>query len=118
MKKSKNRDFWMPFTPSIKFERKDDYLINPKGLDSPYMTIAFDSTPLARSHLVAAIHPYDKTVRPQLVKRHNNPLYYDLINEFENITGVGALLNTSFNLHGEPVVCLSVDATLLLKNRV
>jgi carbamoyltransferase len=114
--KIKNRDFWMPFTPSIKAERSGDYLINPKGLDAPYMTMAFDSTPLAQEHLAAAIHPYDKTVRPQLVSRHTNPAYYELISEFEKLTGIGALLNTSFNLHGDPVVCSPQDAIYTFEN--
>ena len=94
MKKISNPHILDAFTPSIKFDRKDDYLINPKDLDSPYMTIVSDSTPIARNHLVAAIHPYDKTVRPQLINRQDNPSYYDLINEFDNITGIGALLNS------------------------
>lgn len=53
----KNRDFWMPFTPSILEERAEDYLVNPKNLAAPYMTIAFDSTKLGRRDLAAAVHP-------------------------------------------------------------
>jgi len=71
--KIKFRDFWMPFTPSILAERVNDYLVNPKGLQAPYMTMAFDSTPLAREHLKAAIHPYDFTARPQLVDSRCQP---------------------------------------------
>ena len=106
----KNRDFWMPFTPSILHERADDYLVNPKGISAPYMTIAFDSTHLARQHLKAAIHPYDFTIRPQIVTPDVNPEYYIIIKDFERKTGIGALLNTSFNLHGQPIVCTAQDA--------
>ena len=106
----KRRDFWMPFTPSILKEREHDYLINPKGYASPFMAIGFDSTELAREELKAAIHPYDFTVRPQLVEKEINPQYWELIKEFEKITGVGAVLNTSFNLHGEPIVASPGDA--------
>ncbi len=106
----KQRDFWMPFTPSILEERKDDYLINPKKIDARFMAVAFDSTPLARQHLPAALHPYDFTARPQLVSAKINPEYHALIKAFEKITGVGALLNTSFNLHGEPIVESPADA--------
>lgn len=108
--KIKFRDFWMPFTPSILAERADDYLVNPKGLDANYMTIAFDSTPLAREHMKAAIHPYDFTVRPQLVSPGVNTGYYALIKAFEKKTGIGVLLNTSLNLHGQPIDCTAADA--------
>jgi len=100
----------MPFTPSILVERAQDYLVNPKHLKAEYMTIAFDSTPLAREHLKAAIHPYDFTVRPQLVSPDTNKGYYELIKSFEKKTGIGGLLNTSLNLHGYPIVCTAEDA--------
>ena len=68
------------------------------------MTMAFDTTDLGRKSLPAAIHPADGTVRPQIVINKTNPEYYDLISCFAEQTGVGALLNTSFNLHGSPIV--------------
>lgn len=100
----KNRDFWMPFAPSILAERAKDYLINSKQVEAPYMMLGFDSTPLARKELKAAIHPYDFTLRPQILSEDYNPDYYRLIKEFEKLTGIGAVLNTSFNLHGFPIV--------------
>ena len=106
----KMRDFWMPFAPSILEERQDDYIINPKKIDARYMAIGFDSTPLAMKHLSAGLHPFDKTMRPQVVTAKDNPGYHSLIKEFEKITGVGALLNTSFNIHGEPIVGSPSDA--------
>ena len=108
--KIKFRDFWMPFTPSILAERSNDYIINEKNIPAEYMTVAFDSTPLARQHLKAAIHPYDFTVRPQVVRQDVNPRYHALIKEFERKTGIGGLLNTSLNLHGSPIVCTAKDA--------
>ena len=78
--------------------------------------MAFDSTKLARRHLIAAIHPADFTVRPQILKRSQNRDYFDLIKSFEAITGVGALLNTSFNLHGSPIVLGPAEAIHTLKN--
>lgn len=108
--KIKGRDFWMPFTPSILSYRAKDYLINKKNLRAPFMTIAMDSSPLAREHLVAAVHPYDFTVRPQVVEQDINPEYFALIQAFEKITGIGALLNTSLNLHGKPIVNTPRDA--------
>jgi carbamoyltransferase len=106
----KNRDFWMPFAPTILRERADEYLVNPKGLASPYMMLAMATQPKARDALVAAIHPQDATVRPQILDESWNPEYYAVIREFERRTGVGAVLNTSFNLHGEPIVCSAADA--------
>ena len=100
----KNRDFWMPFTPSIIEERSNDYMKNDKKLLSPFMTLAFDSTELARKEIPAAIHAYDLTLRPQILKKELNAKYYNIIKEFEKITGVGALLNTSLNIHGKPIV--------------
>ncbi len=106
----KNRDFWMPFAPTILAERADDYLVNPKRLRSPYMMLAMPTRPEAREALAAAIHPQDATARPQILEEAWNPEYHAVIREFERRTGVGAVLNTSFNLHGEPVVCSAEDA--------
>jgi carbamoyltransferase len=66
--------------------------------------------PEARTALAAAIHPHDGTARPQILAESWNPEYHAVIREFERRTGVGAVLNTSFNLHGEPVVCSAADA--------
>jgi len=106
----KMRDFWMPFAPSILAERMNDYVVNPKGIDASYMTVAFDSTNLGREHLAAGLHAFDRTARPQAVRREANSGYHALISAFEEQTGVGALLNTSFNIHGEPIVATPDDA--------
>ena len=106
----KNRDFWMPFAPSILREREADYLVNPKGLASPYMMLAFPTNPKRRDEIVAALHPQDGTARAHIVDEAWNPGYHRVIREFEGRTGIGAVLNTSFNLHGEPLVGSPVDA--------
>jgi len=106
----KNRDFWMPFAPSILRERERDYLVNPKGLASPYMMLAFRTTPERRDEIMAAVHPQDGTARAHLVDQAWNPEYHRVIREFERRTGIGAVLNTSFNLHGEPLVNGPADA--------
>jgi len=106
----KNRDFWMPFAPTILAERAPDYLVNPKRLASPYMMLAMPTRAEARDALAAAVHPHDATARPQILERAWNPEYHAVISEFQRRTGVGAVLNTSFNLHGEPVVCSAADA--------
>ena len=106
----KNRDFWMPFAPSVLREREGDYLVNPKGLTSPYMMLAFPTNPKRRDEIVAAVHPQDGTARAHIVDETWNPGYHRVIREFERRTGTGAVLNTSFNLHGEPLVGSPADA--------
>lgn len=111
----KSRDFWMPFAPSLLEQREKDYMVNPKRVPSPYMIMSYDSTrdiDLFR----AACHPYDLTVRPQVVGRDWNPDYYRLIEKFQEITGKGIVLNTSFNLHGFPIVCTPEDALHVFLN--
>jgi carbamoyltransferase len=115
-KRIKGRDFWMPFTPTILKEREKDYIVNPKRLAAPYMILAFDSTPLAQKELIACLHPYDLTVRPQILEKNVNPSYYEIIKEFEKLTGIGGVLNTSFNLHGRPLVASLEDALYTFEN--
>lgn len=111
----KNRDFWMPFAPSILAERAADYIVNPKQVAAPYMILSFDTTERV-AELAAAIHPYDRSARPQIVTREWNPGYHHLISEFQRHTGRGAILNTSFNLHGFPIANTPEDALEVLKN--
>lgn len=106
----KNRDFWMPFAPSILEDHSPSYLVNPKGASSPFMMLAFDTTARGRRDLAAAMHRSDFTVRAQLVSSTYHPSYYDLIERFGRLTGVYAVLNTSFNIHGEPIVGSPEDA--------
>ena len=68
------------------------------------MTIGYKSTALARKFIPAALHPADHTARPQIINSDHNIGLYKIISKFKDITGVGCLLNTSFNLHGEPIV--------------
>ena len=109
-RKIKKRDFWMPFTPSMTIEEAEKILINPKKIYSPFMTMAFDLKEKFLNSIPAAIHPSDKSVRPQMLKRKNNPEYYDVLDAFKDISGLGVLLNTSFNLHGEAIVESPHDA--------
>jgi len=102
--KIKSRDYWMPFAPSIISEDVDLYFNNKKNLNSDFMQISFDATDFAKRNIPAAIHPIDFTLRPQVVRKETNKNYYNLIDNFKHLTGVGCLLNTSFNLHGNPNV--------------
>jgi carbamoyltransferase len=106
----KNRDFWMPFAPAVLAERASRYYEKPKPVDSPYMMFAFRTRPERRAALAGAQHPYDFTTRPQEVRAEHNPEFHGLLEEYESITGEAAVLNTSFNLHGEPIVYRARDA--------
>ncbi len=66
--------------------------------------------------LEAALHPHDKTCRPQILNKEDNKEYYDLIKEFGKVSGVYSLLNTSFNIHGMPIVNDYKDAFKVLDN--
>ncbi len=112
----KSRDFWMPFAPSILEEACESYVVNPKNLWSPHMTIGFHSTELARREIPATLHSADHTMRPNMVRQKDNPGYHALIKAFEKRTGVGAVMNTSFNLHGLPIVCGPDDALHVFEN--
>ncbi len=78
-------------------------MLNPKGIDARFMSVGFDSTDLAKEHIPAGLHPFDRSARPQIVSKQDNPGYHALISSFEKLTGVGAVMNTSFNIHGEPI---------------
>tara|TARA_B100000686_G_C16722863_1_gene935992 strand:+ start:54 stop:1574 length:1521 start_codon:yes stop_codon:yes gene_type:complete len=111
----KNRDFWMPFAPIVLYEFQDEIIDNPKKIYSPFMTIAFDTIE-GEKKIPAAIHQYDKTCRPEILKKDTNPELWKLLTEFHTSTNVPALLNTSFNLHGEPIVRTIKDALHVFKN--
>jgi len=106
----KCRDFWMPFAPAILDEDYADYVIDEKGYGPPFMNITFHTRPERREHLIAAVHQYDYTVRPQVVREAHNREFHAILKNFKALTGIGALLNTSFNLHGEPIVHTPHDA--------
>ena len=79
------------------------------------MMLAFDTTELAQSEIGAAIHPRDKTARVQIVDKLMNPEYWELINDFYKMSGTPCILNTSFNLHGFPIVNSIYDAKKVLE---
>ncbi len=104
----KHREEWRPFAPSMVESAADEYLEN--AIASPYMIDTFDVAPEKRDELGAVLHPADDTTRPQTVREEQNPRYYRLLREFETVTGVPVLLNTSFNDHAEPIVTTPTGA--------
>jgi len=100
--KVKYRESFRPFCPSMLAEYRDIYLRGAR--DERFMISSFDVTDEKKSAIPAVVH-VDGTVRPQLVYRDTNPRYYDLIKAFGDRTGEYVVLNTSFNVKGEPIVC-------------
>lgn len=97
----KDREWFMPFAPSILEEDGPRYL---KGyFYSPFMTHAFEVTEAGKQELFSAVH-LDGTARPQIVRQSVLPHYHAIISAFKERTGVGGVLNTSFNRHGLPMV--------------
>lgn len=97
----KNREAWRPFAPSLLIEERESYLEG--GEIAPYM-ILLDSVRDGKRDEIPAVTHVDNTTRPHTVRENVNPRYYRLISEFENLTGVPVVLNTSFNVAGEPIV--------------
>ncbi len=97
----KFREAFRPFCPSLLWEQRDAYLENSR--DEFFMITSFTCKPPKRARVPAVVHA-DHTLRPQTVKPDFNPRFWKLINEFGKLTGEPLLLNTSFNIMGEPIV--------------
>ncbi len=103
----KFREYWRPFCPSMTEESAPRFL--KRAESAPFMIMAFEATPEARERIPGVVHT-DGTVRVQTVSRDAHPLYHRLLEAFERRTGVGVLLNTSFNIKGEAIVGSPRDA--------
>ncbi len=112
----KNRDFWMPFAVTILDKYHLKFIKNKKKIKSPHMTIGFDTYKKNSDKIFSGIHQYDETVRPQILEKKFNNKYYDLILRFYKRTKIPAVLNTSLNLHGKPLVHNLNQAIFTLKN--
>ncbi len=111
----KHRETYRPFAPSVLEERVSKYF--ERGEPSPFMLMVYKVRQAERGNVPAVTH-VDQTGRLQTVNRRTNPRYHALIGEFERQTGVGLVLNTSFNEH-EPIVASPADAiACYLKTRM
>src|SRR5665811_2504293 len=98
-KRVKFRQAFRPFAPIVPYERAKDIFVGED--ESPFMLRAKQVRPEWRDRIPAIVH-VDGTARVQTVRREHNERIYLLLKEFEKITGVPVLLNTSFNIRGEP----------------
>lgn len=105
----KGREMWRPVAPSVLAERVDEVMATAVGDPAQFMLAAGSLRPQARQQMPATTH-VDGSARPQLVSRATNPAYWALIERFRQLTGVPAVVNTSFNLAGEPIVSSAQDA--------
>lgn len=99
------RTEFMPFAPAVLYEYADTCFEDVEGArhTAEFMTITFDCTPWMRENMKGVVH-VDGTARPQLVREEHNPSFYQIIEAFRRRTGLPAVINTSFNMHEEPIV--------------
>jgi carbamoyltransferase len=99
------RTEFMPFAPVTLWEHRHECYRDIGGAEQAarFMTITFDCRPSMRAASPAVCH-VDNTARPQLIRREDNPDYYDIVKAYHKLTGIPSLVNTSFNMHEEPIV--------------
>lgn len=103
----KYREWWRPFCPSMIDECKEIYLETPN--ESSFMIVAYHMKDSMKEKVPSVVH-VDGTVRPQTVSKESNSLFHALISDLGKRTGHPIVLNTSFNVRGEPIVCTPYDA--------
>ncbi len=106
-KEVKWREPWRPFAPSIQEEKIQEFV--EASRKSPFMLVAFQANENGKKKIPAAVH-VDGTCRVQTVSKKHQPLYWKLLAEMENRTGAAAVLNTSFNVKGQPIVLTPLEA--------
>lgn len=105
------RSEFMPFAPVVRVEDAQRYFLGTHKASEAarFMTVCFETTPEFQAQCPAAVH-VDGTARPQLVDAQTNPSLHALLGAVGELTGTPVLINTSFNLHEEPIVCTPSDA--------
>jgi carbamoyltransferase len=105
------RTEFMPFAPATLYEHREANYRNIKGAEhaAEFMTVTFDCTDSMKRDCPAAVH-VDGTARPQLVSESGSPGFHRILTEYFKLTGIPSLINTSFNMHEEPIVCTPDDA--------
>ncbi len=111
LNKRLNRTEFMPFAPATLIEYAERCYHNLNGAENParFMTVTFDCTPEMKTMSPSVVH-VDGTARPQLVDAETSPDFYSILSAYYRLTGIPSLINTSFNMHEEPIVCSPEDA--------
>jgi carbamoyltransferase len=111
LNKRLGRTEFMPFAPATIREEGESSFVGLRGAEhaAEFMTITFDCSTAFRERCAAAVH-VDGTARPQLVRKETNPSFHRVLEHYRALTGVGTVVNTSFNMHEEPIVCAPQDA--------
>jgi carbamoyltransferase len=111
LNKQLGRNEFMPFAPVTLAEHASECYVNTEGAEftSQFMTVTFECTEKMKRQSPAVVH-VDGTARPQLISELINPRYYKILDEYHSRTGIPSLINTSFNMHEEPIVCSPGDA--------
>ena len=105
------RTEFMPFAPAVLAEEAASCFHGLSGAENTarFMTVTFDCTEEMKANCPGVVH-IDGTARPQIVSESDNPSFYRIISEFKRLTGLPCVVNTSFNIHEEPIVCTPQDA--------
>ncbi len=110
LNESLNRTEFMPFAPAILRDHADSYYLGYEKSHraAEFMTITYDATDRCKEEAPAVVH-IDGTARPQVVDEMTNPAFHQLLTEYERLTGYPQVINTSFNMHEEPIVRTADD---------
>jgi carbamoyltransferase len=111
LNKRLDRTEFMPFAPATIDDEISSSFLGTEGAEhtAEFMTITFDCTDSFKAHCPAAVH-VDGTARPQIVRKQTNPSLHKTLEHYRELTGIGTVVNTSFNMHEEPIVCTPEDA--------
>jgi carbamoyltransferase len=105
------RTEFMPFAPVTRIEEVDRCYVDGRksAHTASFMTVCYNCTEWMQQTQPAVVH-VDGTARPQYISREQNPFYYDVLSEYQALTGLPSTVNTSFNMHEEPIVCTAREA--------
>lgn len=111
LNKQLKRTEFMPFAPVTLSEDAERCYVrgNKSAYTAGFMTVCYDCTEEMKHRSPAVVH-VDGTARPQYISREQNPFYYDVLKKYKQRTGICSVVNTSFNMHEEPIVCNARDA--------
>jgi len=113
------RNDYMPFAPAVLDEDASNlFQIKKSAYTAEFMTMLYDTNPEWADKLPTVTHPKDKTARIQIVTEQSNPMFHQILKSYKEKTGFGCLVNTSFNVHNEPIVDKPEEAFTHLKNGI